>query len=280
MEAVSIEDCLSQARDLGKSLDAERLLEHVLKMSRTHVFAHPERVLSEEEWARYRVLWQRVDAGEPLAYVTGVAAFFGMEFHVDERVLIPRPETELLVEAVLDRVSGLNAPRIWDVGTGSGAIALALAKTLSEAEILATDVSAEALQVASANARRLGLERVRFAVADLLEGVNFSANVMVANLPYIGTKQFHFVEKSVEDYEPPVALFGGEDGLRLYARLFEQVSCLGAARPSCVIGEFGAFQREALQILIESGFPMFPVTFHTDLAGLDRFFILDCRYVG
>jgi release factor glutamine methyltransferase len=282
MSAVLIADCLRGAHDLGKRLEAELLLGKVLNVSRETVFAYPERLLSPEEWAEYTVLWERVQLGEPVAYVLGRKEFFGLDFVVNEAVLIPRPETEHLVEAVIDLVKEIDAPRILDVGTGSGAIALSLVHSLPKARVWASDVSEEALAVARANAVRFELNEVQFFVSDLLSDLEWNSwnlDVMVANLPYIGTETFDFVEKSVKQYEPHLALFAGEDGLRLYDRLFQQVSASSSGRrPRWIVGEFGSLQRKSLEMMIGRYFPAALVGFHTDLAGLDRFFTLNLTH--
>lgn len=282
MSAVLIDDCLREAQDLGRRLESELLLGKVLNVSRETVFAHPERLLSEGEWSQYRNLWERVRAGEPVAYILGRKEFFGLEFVVNEAVLIPRPETEHLVETVIDLVKEIDEPRILDVGTGSGAIALSLAHSLPKARVWASDVSEDALEVARVNADRFELREVQFFVSDLLSDLKWGAwdlNVMVANLPYIGTQRFDFVEKFVKEYEPNAALFGGEDGLRLYDRLFQQVSFSGLSqRPRWIVGEFGSLQRDELEIMIRRHFPTASLVFHTDLAGLDRFFTLNLAH--
>lgn len=282
MGAVLVDDCLRGAHSLGKRLESELLLGRVLKMSRESLFAHPERLLSEDEWNEYDLLWKRVKAGEPVAYILGHKEFFGLDFKVDERVLIPRPETEHLVEAVLDLVKEVENPRILDVGTGTGVIALTLAQTLPQARVWASDVSGAALEVARENAVHLNVEGVEFFESDLLshlEWESWDLDVVVANLPYIGTEIFDFVEKSVKEYEPHEALFGGVDGLGLYVQLFEQIKCSKTGvRPRWILGEFGALQRKAMATLIARFFPSSSVTFHQDLAGLDRFFILNLAH--
>jgi release factor glutamine methyltransferase len=280
MTSVLIQDCLKEARDLGKVLDAELLLGKVMMASRETIFAHPERELSGKEWDEYKTLWRRLKSGEPTAYLLGNKEFFELQFKVDDRVLIPRPETEHLVETVIDLVKGIDEPRILDVGTGCGAIALALAHTLPSAKVWASDVSADAVEVARENARNLSLEQVEIEVSDLLTDLEWGSwdlDVLVANLPYIGREKFHFVEKSVEDNEPHVALFGGDDGLRLYDQLFEQVKS-GTSKPKWMLGEFGSLQREALETMITRHFPDASTTFHTDLAGLDRFFVIELNH--
>ncbi len=287
MAHATIGECIERARPLGKLLEAELVLGHVLNCARAQIFAHPERVLRSEEARRFDELWQRIQAGEPLAYVVGRKEFFGLDFVVDARVLVPRPETEHLVSTVVELVQGIEAPRILDVGTGCGAIAVALAHALPNARVFASDISGEALEVACANASRILSDRetgrgdVQFFRSDLLRDIPWTTlklDVLVANLPYIGTEEFHFVEASVDRYEPSVALYGGSDGLQLYRQLFEQISCSNDARsvyPRWILGEFGSFQRERLEVIVWEKFSQASVEFYRDLAGLDRFFVID-----
>lgn len=269
--------CLEHARAAGRILEAELLLADILKCSRERVFAYPERALEDFEAAVFEEKWGRLMAGESLAYLVGWKEFFGLHFHVDRRVLVPRPETEHLVEEALRLLAEEPNPRILDVGTGCGAIALSVQARRPEAQVFASDVSGDALVVARANAEHLGLRRVQFFQSDLLADLpweSWKLQGIVANLPYIGEQEFHFVERSVEAFEPRVALFGGVDGLDLYRRLFDQINC-SIKPPSWVIGEFGSLQRERLEGLIRQGFSEADVFFHTDVAGLDRYFIIE-----
>lgn len=251
---------------------------HVLGVSREAVFAHPELVLTSEQSANFGALWKRFCKGEPIAYLLNRKEFFGLEFYVDQRVLIPRPETEHLVEAVIQLVDSMTAPRILDLGTGSGAIALALQHALPKAKVLGADISEDALWVARKNAERLGFPEMRFFRGDLLEDLPHEVReveIIVANLPYIGREQFSFVEESVERYEPHLALFAGKDGLDLYRRLFEQINCSNLKFLRYLVGEFGSLQRETLETIIFQAFPHAERRFYQDLAGLDRFFVID-----
>jgi release factor glutamine methyltransferase len=206
--------------------------------------------------------------------------FYGLDFFVDERVLIPRPETELLVEGVVQRVGALEPERevrILDVGTGSGAIAVALQHVLPQAEVLAVDISSEALAVAQKNAFRHGCSQIQFLNSDLLEQVSLETlqpDFIVANLPYIGTEQFDFVQDSVRRYEPASALFAGADGLDLYRRLFDQIF-YSKWNPPFVLGEFGDGQRPILELMLSKLFPTVSVEFYKDGAGFDRVFVLN-----
>jgi release factor glutamine methyltransferase len=205
-------------------LDAEVLLAHALGMQRVMLYARFDQPLAPEELARIRDLVARRARGEPISYLLGEREFYSLELEVSPAVLIPRPDTETLVEAVIECVRGIDAPRLVDVGTGSGAIALALAKSLPSAEVVAVDVSPEALQVATRNAARHSLEaRVRFVESDLLDRLEVSPafDVVVANLPYIQTQVIPTLMVDVRDHEPHLALDGGPDGLRLIRRLAE-----------------------------------------------------------
>src|SRR5687768_10283090 len=212
-------------------LSAELLLSHVLCAPRIKLYTEYERPLSEQELSRMRTLVQRAVEEEPIAYLTGRAHFFALEFEVTRDVLIPRPDTETLVENVLQTVRhqpGLESPRIIDLCTGSGCIAAALAQHLKTANVLATDISEKAVEVARRNVERLGLaERVIVEQGDLFEPLTRMVDVqpfdlIVANPPYIRTADVETLDRSVRDYEPVQALDGGLDGLSLHRRILEQ----------------------------------------------------------
>ncbi len=195
---------------------AESLLGFVIGCDRSHLFAHPERQLSPQEAERYRSVVARRAAGEPTQHLLGVREFFGRDFQVNPAVLIPRPETELLVEAVLEK-GGENA-RVLDVGTGSGCIAATLACERPLWKIYATDLSEQALQVAESNAQRLGA-RVEFRLGDLTEPFyGGSFDVVVSNPPYVALRDRPSLSRELS-WEPELALFGGEDGLDVYRGL-------------------------------------------------------------
>jgi release factor glutamine methyltransferase len=210
-------------------MNAELLLMFTLNCDRAYLYAYPERELNVDEQKRYdHALAERI-RGVPAQYITGHQEFWGMDIIVTPAVLIPRPETEHVIEAVLDRV-GRRAPtparllRIADIGTGSGCIALALAKELPQAEIYATDISAVALEVARANAARHQLEnRVYFREADLLAGLeNTSFDFVVSNPPYVGDSEEDEVQLEVRKFEPRNAVFAGSTGVEVIARLIPQ----------------------------------------------------------
>jgi release factor glutamine methyltransferase len=195
------------------SLDAELLLAHALELRRDRLLVDPPAALKPEETARFEELIARRVDREPVAYILGNKHFRWVNLAVDRRVLVPRPETELLVEIGLALRSG---SRVVDVGTGSGAVALALKFERPDLELWGTDVSADALAVAGENARQLKLE-VRWLQGDLLDGVEHPVDAVLANLPYVadGTP----LEPEITRYEPAQALFGGPDGLDLIRRL-------------------------------------------------------------
>ena len=211
---------------MGSSrLNAETLLMFVLGVNRAHIYAHPERELTSEEHARYEHVIAQRSTGMPSQYITGNQEFWGLDFVVSPAVLIPRPETEHLVETVLEVARGVSSPKIVDVGTGSGCIALALASELKTAEVYAVDLSAEALEIARANAARLQLDgRVKFLQSNVLEalaGVH-DFDLVVSNPPYVGKNEADKVQRSVLEFEPRIAVFSGESGLDVIRPLIEQ----------------------------------------------------------
>jgi release factor glutamine methyltransferase len=214
-------------------MNAEMLLMFTLACDRAYLYAHPERELTSDEKARYQSHLQERSRGVPAQYIVGHQEFWGLDFIVSPAVLIPRPETEHLVEATigLARTTPTSEEqrhrdgrlKIIDVGTGSGAIALALARELPDADITAVDISPEALEVARTNAARLELERVKFQHNDLLagfEGAEF--NFVVSNPPYVGESEADKVQLEVRKYEPHIAVFGGPEGLDAVRRLIPQ----------------------------------------------------------
>jgi release factor glutamine methyltransferase len=249
------------------------LLRHVLGVSRAALLAHPELLISESDWRRYRRLLRRRAAGEPVAYLTGRREFMGLEFHVNRHVLIPRPETELLVERALAHFPGDGAgKRAVDVGTGSGAIAISLAVARPAMAICAVDVSPAALGVARANARRLlgpKQQQVRFVRGNLLEPVIAPAACIAANLPYVAAGELDDLPSSVREYEPALALDGGADGLDLYRRLLHQAPV--KLRPAgLLLMECDPRQTKTLVGLARAAFPEAQVEVHRDLAGWER----------
>jgi release factor glutamine methyltransferase len=212
-------------------LAAELLLAHVLNCPRIKLYTDYDRIVDERSLATYRELVKRAGEQEPIAYLTGRAHFFNLEFQVTRDVLIPRPDTETLVENVLQTVrhqAGLEAPRVLDLCTGSGCIAAALAKSLKNAIVLAIDISQPAVDIAKRNIEQLGLaDRVSVEQGDLFEPISRIVDarpfdLIVANPPYIATDQVQALDKSVRDFEPLSALDGGVDGLTIHRRILER----------------------------------------------------------
>lgn len=269
---MTVREALSKA-DHHDRIGVEVLLARALKVSKEQLFAHPEKVLSDEENGEFFNDVERLRSGEPLAYVIGEKEFYGLVFEVNEHVLIPRPETELMVDKVKEFV-GDKPAKVLDVGTGSGAIAVAVAHSLPEVHVTATDVSGEALQVAQRNAQQHGVQdRIDFIESDLLEEVDGSFDVIVANLPYIGEERFRFVSKETEEFEPHVALFGGVDGLQLYRRLFEEMK-EKSMKPGLLLGEFGFVQGEEMSALLSNFFDQYEWRIEKDYASIERIFVV------
>ncbi len=247
----------------GPRLEAELLLSHVIGLTRTALLTHPERPLRPDEWARYDRLLQRRATGEPLPYLTGRAEFFGLEFAVTPDVLIPRPETELLVELALAR----RPRRVVDVGTGSGCIAVALAVHLPAADVYALDLAAAALRVAAANARRHGVaERVHLVQGDLCRSLRGPVDVVVSNPPYIAWGEWPSLSPSVRR-EPRLALDGGADGLRVIGRLLVEFARMESG---VLLMEMGAGQGSDVTRLVEATLPAAQAATHLDWAGRER----------
>jgi release factor glutamine methyltransferase len=251
-------------------LDAEALLLHVIGKNRAWLLAHPDEELPKEQAERYVALVERRYTGEPIQYITGEAEFYGLPFQVSPDVLIPRPETEHLIEKVVELAPLFSKPRIVDVGTGSGAIAIALAHEWPSAAITAIDVSAPALELARRNAERIGFaDRIRFVEGDLLAPVQDERfDFVVSNPPYVPNADRDSLSVEVREHEPALALFAGEDGLDVYRRLIP--AAFAVLEPGgFLVMEIGYAQSQAVAALMrEKGFE--PIEFVADLQGTPR----------
>ncbi|HEY1993097.1 MAG TPA: peptide chain release factor N(5)-glutamine methyltransferase [Edaphobacter sp.] len=233
--------------------DAELLLLHTLQIPRVTLIAHPDDELGATPRTAYEDSIARRLHHEPIQYITGQQEFYGLTLKITPAVLIPRPETEHLVEAVLKRLPTNRPLRIADIGTGSGAIAIALAAHLPQAAITAIDISAEALAIAAANAREHKVaDRIRFLQSDLLSALNREAetfDAIVSNPPYIAETDRASLHPQVRDHEPATALFAGETGLDIYRRLIPQA--YSALKPNGLIAlEIGHDQQDAVTALL------------------------------
>jgi release factor glutamine methyltransferase len=280
---------LDAARIDAPKTTARVLLAHVLGKPKEWLIANDHLIPDNAQLDTFNALLARVIAHEPLAYILGHREFYGLDFFVDKRVLIPRPETEMLVELALEEMrrggEGENdkhlphplipsSPHLLDVGTGSGAIPIAVASKLPHANIVASDVSSDALAVAKINAERHGVaNQVTFVQSDLLAGIAELPRVLTANLPYVTTEEIEGLQPEIQDHEPRVALDGGTDGLDLVRRLLTQIAerTLASAHPlQAAFLEFGASQGAAALHLAQQILPFAQSKINQDLAKLDR----------
>lgn len=278
---------LKEAQVEGAWLDAQVILAHTLGVNRAWLFAHGEEEMSARKAARFTDYIARRIAHEPVAYLVGHKEFYGIDLLVDKRVLVPRPETEMLVDEVLDEIeSRANASAdtstdagrpvvVADIGTGSGAIALAIAANAEKARIYAVDISKDALKVAKVNARRLDTRRqVTLLRGDLLEPLPSKVDILVANLPYIGTDEYHGLEPNVRLYEPKLALTSGDEGLDAIRSLLQQAPA--QLNPGAMIYlEIGWMQGSAVAELASEVFPNArAIAVHQDYQGNDRMVVI------
>ena len=273
---------LREAHVPSDTLAAEILLLHVTRHDRTWLYAHPEEILDPQTVELYFSLLHRRAAGEPTQHLTGKQEFWGLDFEVTPDVLIPRPETEHLIEVALDRLAvrelrsgrdpkltgeGMN---IVDIGTGSGCIAIALAKELPNGKIYATDISPAALTVAQRNATRLGFySQITFLESSLFDSFGLlTLDVVISNPPYIGRKETNTLPIEVRDHEPASALYGGEEGYELYAQLILQAA-LHLKPGGLLVLELGHDSLPAVCPLLETH-EWTNVHVTNDLAGIPR----------
>ena len=269
----SARERLQEAGSPSASLDAQVILAHVLEVDRSWLFAHHEYTLSAEQANAFTDLIARRMAHEPVAYLIGRKEFYGLEFQVDHRVLIPRPETELLVDAVLGFVSehAQGDCLVADVGTGSGAIALAVAANAPPVKVYAIDLSADALAVAASNVARLDeRQQVQLLHGDLLTPLPTAVDIVVANLPYISSAVYPKLEADVRDYEPKLALEAGSEGLDAITQLLQQAPRY--LRPQgAIFLEISYDQGEAVVALAKRMLPAaYSVSLRQDYHGRDR----------
>jgi release factor glutamine methyltransferase len=282
-------------------LDAEVLLAHTLDKDRAWLYTHPLETLDKNHLDKFYRILHRREQREPVAYLTGQKAFFALDFQVNRHVLIPRPETELLVETaiqIVNRRTGeaasgklshhtqcasrpLRSDRntyhfsIADVGTGSGCIAVALAKNIAEASFFAVDASTAALQMARQNAIHHGVApRIHFLGGDLLQPLTRSFDLIVSNPPYVSHSELSATSPEVSQYEPRLALTGGQDGLEIIRQLLPQAKEKLKPGGSLLV-EIGATQGPAVTRLAKRHFPEANVQIKKDLAGLDRLLVVE-----
>jgi len=254
-------------------LDAQYILAKQLGLTRMELYLKFDRPMTEPELAALRPLVQRRGKREPLQHILGSTSFRGLEIKCDRRALIPRPETEVLVDMVLTAIKDVKCPLIADIGTGTGAIALAIASERPDAKVYASDKSQDALALAKENAQALGLEgRIQFLESDLLESypVDLHFDLIVSNPPYIPAKICLSLQPEVKNFDPKMALDGGNDGLDLVWKLLK-TSFLHLKIPGQIILEVGEGQGKMISEGLD---PAWGLEFHTngkDLAGVARF---------
>ncbi len=254
-------------------LDAQTLLAHALGQDRTSLIINFNQTLTDDLLATYQVLIARRATGEPLQYIVGHQEFYGLEFEVTPAVLIPRPETELIVEETVRLAANLTEPIIIDVGTGSGCIAVTLARELETARVMATDISSAALQVARRNAQKHGLlDRVQFLETDLLNSVAVRADFILSNPPYIAPHEIPTLQREVRDWEPHNALTDFADGLQYYRRLLAEAPAY--LKPNGrLLFEMGYQQAETIKAFVNRAVWSEPKALR-DLQGIERTLVL------
>ena len=269
---MTLKEALAHAREIlannnveDAPLESELLLRHTLKVSRVQLYINLDRELSPKQEDTFRHLIERRLNGEPIAYITGHREFYGLDFYVDPCVLIPRPESELLVEKALNLAQNHSLSTIAEIGTGCGAIAISLALNLPQAKIYATDISASALDIAQINCQKHGVtSRVHLLRGNMLDPLPEPVDLIVANLPYVKES-----ELPPTDFEPVLALNGGSDGLDKIRQLCSQVS--HKLRPKgCMLLEIGQGQRKAITTFLSSLFPDAEIEVMPDLNSIGR----------
>ena len=272
---MTLKQVLGQAREIltandieDTSLESELLLRHALKISRVQLYLDHSRELSPKQAETLWHLIKRRLNGEPTAYITRNREFYGLDFYVDPDVLIPRPESELLVEKALNLAQHHAISNIAEIGTGCGAIAISLALNLPEAKIYATDISASALKVALFNCQKHGVvSRVCLLKGDMLDPLPEPVDLIVANLPYV--KESELPQTGPGSFEPVLALNGGSEGLEKIRQLCQQAG--SKLRPQgCLLLEIGQGQVKAVTTLLRSLFPTAAVEVTPDLSSIER----------
>jgi len=267
-----LKECLNHTRQLlsGNNieeayLEGESLVRHALEINRVQIYQNFEQEVGQKQFDSLQLLTERRLHGEPLAYIKGHKEFYGLDFYVNSNVLIPRPETEQIVDITISLAGKYRPPLIADIGTGCGNIAISLAVNLPKAQIYAIDISAPALKIARLNCYKHKVySRINLLEGDILTPLHEPVNLIVANLPYV--KQ---PEIAAGSFEPVTALDGGSGGLELIGRLCNQVN--GKLLPGgCLLLEIGQGQGEAVTSLLNNNFPDARIDITPDLSNIDR----------
>lgn len=268
-----IKDILIQNKKILKengfytyALDVEVLLLSVLNKNKSWLYLNPDFEVDNSSLEIFNSYIQRRLKNEPIAYIIGKCEFMGLDFKLNEHTLIPRADTEILVEKVLSIIEQENIKKVLDIGTGSGAIAVSIAK-YKDVDVLALDINKDALYMAKENARANGVDKVRFLQSNLFENVEEKFDMIVSNPPYIETEEIQKLEPNVKDFEPILALDGGEDGLDFYREIIAKAK-LYLNDKGYLAFEIGYNQAKAVSSLMEKEFKEIEIL--KDLASLDR----------
>lgn len=291
---MTLQEALVQSAQILKKIafpnsafEAEILLSHVLGKRREYLLAHPCAQVKTTQQKKFFTLIQRRQTGEPIAYLTQTQTFCGLEFIVNQKVLIPRPETELLVALAQENLPHLSPkPILVDLGTGSGCIAVTLAKLFPALNIYAVDISGAALRIARQNARKYGVRNIKFRQGNLLEALpsffwkDQTPKMILANLPYLSTRVYKNFQ-AILKYEPRSALWGGRDGLKYYRLLCKQLKLSWQpARAALIIAlEIDPEQVQEVRKITLASSPHPKIEIKKDLAGLDRFVVFQTRNI-
>lgn len=253
-------------------LDAEVLLCSLLKKERTIFYSHPGEQLTEKEREEYQQWIERRKHGEPVAYIVGMKEFWSLPFEVSRHVLIPRPETEILVEEVLKVCAGgkVKNPRILEIGTGCGAISVSLASELKEAHIVATDISPEAIAVAMKNAHNNGVgNQISFLLGNLFQPVSGKFDIIVSNPPYISEEEYDKLPLEVQGFEPKAALLAGTDGTEVHRAIIRE-GIVYMESGGWLLMEIGAGQKHRIENMLKESRLYDSIAFRADYAGIER----------
>lgn len=267
---ISGKNTLTKSGIENPGLEALLLISQALSINPTDIYSNPEREIKPDKAEEFNSLLERRITREPIAYILGEKEFYSRSFIVTPKVLIPRPETEILVDETITIVSDISSPSIIDIGTGSGCIAVTVGCECENARVFASDISLEALMIAMENTKRYDvLQRVSFICSDYLTSFkDKSFDIVLSNPPYIGESDFLRIERDVRDFEPKLSLLGGEDGLDSIRKIVPQAKRVLKNGGWCIL-EIGAGQSErVLEIFLESGFNN--ISFIEDLSGVKR----------
>ena len=262
---ISIKELLNEYK--ADLLEPLMVLSHILNKDKAYLYTHIDKKLTEREFKQFNMIMEKLKEGWPIQYILKEKEFMGLNFYVDKGVLIPRNDTEILVEYIIDRVKD-QSKDIFEIGFGSGAISLSLGHYCKNAKILAVDISDKAYQVASINKERLSIDNVELRMGDLFSGIDEKFDLIVSNPPYINKNDMDKLDPKVRDFEPEISLYGGKDGLDFYRKITKEAKKY-LRRNGLLIYEIGYDQAEDLTNILKSeGY--LDIEIRKDLSGNDR----------